>query len=70
MDPITHRNLIDLDADYKYQQWKDEQVRILVDRLNQLDYTIQELADILPPDAVLNMITPLDEIKLQLEHLL
>jgi hypothetical protein len=70
MDPITHRNLIDLDADYKYQQWKDEQVRILVDRLNQLDYTIQELSDILPPDAVLNMITPLDEIKLQLEHLL
>lgn len=70
MDPITHRNLIDLDADYKYQQWKDEQVRILVDRLNQLDYTIQDLADILPPDAVLNMITPLDEIKLQLEHLL
>ena len=70
MNVITHLNEKFLDDDYQYQQWKEEQIQELVDKLNQLDYTIQELADILPEDATLNMIAPLDEIKLKLEALL
>ena len=70
MNVITHLNEKFLDDSYQYQQWKEEQIQELVDKLNQLDYTIQELSDILPEDAVLNMIAPLDEIKLRLETLL
>lgn len=70
MNAITYLNEKFLDDSYQYQQWKEEQIQELVDKLNQLDYTIQELSDILPEDAVLNMIAPLDEIKLRLEALL
>lgn len=70
MNAITHLDEKFLDDSYQYQQWKEEQIQELVDKLNQLDYTIQELSDILPEDAVLNMIAPLDEIKLRLETLL
>ena len=70
MNAITYLNEKFLDDDYQYQQWKEEQIQELVDKLNQLDYTIQELADILPEDAALSMIAPLEEIKLRLETLL
>lgn len=70
MDAITHLDEKFLDDDYQYQQWKEQQIQELVEKLNQLDYTIQEYSALLPEDAVINMIVPLDEIKLHLERIL
>ena len=47
MNCIEHRNLVDLDADYLYQQWRQEQIEEMTDQLRALaehleQYTLAE----------------------------
>ena len=71
MNCIEHRNLVDLDADYLYQQWRQEQIEEMINKLHTLaeqleQYTSSEAYT----EAERNSIfTPLDMLSDAIEQL-
>ena len=42
MNCIEHRNLVDLDADYLYQQWRQEQIEEMINKLHTLAEQLEQ----------------------------